>query len=142
MYPPLSAAPAPSTPNAVDPVLALTPTAASQVQPQAEGRARSLSRRPGSGQRASQDLLAEELRFLSSVDADIRAGAYDRALQRLAHNKTASPLQEERSAMRVLALCGRAPDAKAARARDELLTHSPSSVLAARVRAACAAAQP
>ena len=82
--------------------------------------------------------LAEELRFLSSVDAEIRAGTYDRALRRLTENHSTSQLHEERAALRVLALCGRKHDSQAAHARAQFLQSSPSSVLAARVRAACA----
>lgn len=85
----------------------------------------------------SRTSLAEELRFLSSLDADIRAGNYDEALRRLAKNKGHSPLQQERAAMRVLALCGRDGDKHAARARDNFLRAAPHSVLADRVRTAC-----
>lgn len=85
----------------------------------------------------AQDSLAEELRFLSSVDAEIRSGAYDSALQRLQQHKGTSALREERAAMRVLALCGRNPDAHALREREHFLKKAPRSVLAARVRSAC-----
>lgn len=88
----------------------------------------------------ARDSLAQELRFLSSVDAEIRAGAYERALRRLQQHKGPSALQEERAAMRVLALCGRDADGHANSEREQFLKASPSSVLAARVRAACAGA--
>lgn len=92
-------------------------------------------RKPGS---AANDSLAAELRFLASVDADIRAGHYDRALRQLQQRKGAvSVLQEERAAMRVLALCGRNHDAHAEQERDLFLKAHPSSVLNARVRTAC-----
>jgi hypothetical protein len=90
--------------------------------------------------KAAYDSLAQELRFVSSVDAEIRAGAYDRALRRLQQHKGSPALQEERAAMRVLALCGRNADTHAKREREQFLRASPSSVLAARVRAACAGA--
>lgn len=92
---------------------------------------------------AKDDSLAEELRFVASVDADIRAGSYDRALRRLSkRNRPSSQVQEERSAMRVLALCGRDHDTAAARARDQFLKSAPSSLLAMRVQAACQDATP
>lgn len=86
---------------------------------------------------AAKSSLSEELKFLASVDAQLRAGAYSRALQRLGQHKGSPVLAEERAALRVLALCGRDNDAQAARARDHFLAGAPSSVLAARVRAAC-----
>jgi hypothetical protein len=83
--------------------------------------------------------LSEELKFLASVDAELRSGGYDHVLQRLAHHKGSPALAEERTALRVLALCGRDNDAAALRARDQFLQGAPSSVLAARVRGACPA---
>lgn len=86
---------------------------------------------------APESTLSAELKFLASVDAELRAGAYSHALQRLDQHKGSAVLAEERTALRVLALCGRDNDDRAARARDHFLSGSPSSVLAARVRAAC-----
>lgn len=86
--------------------------------------------------RTASSSLAAELRFVSLVDAEIREGAYDSALHRLEHHK-GTQLQEERAALRVLALCGRDNDRHAARARAKFLKSSPSSVLAARIEAAC-----
>jgi hypothetical protein len=88
----------------------------------------------------AQSSLAMELRFVSSVDAEIRAGAYDRALRRLNQHQGSAVLQEERTAMRVLALCGREQNSQALREREHFLKAFPSSVLGARVRAACAGA--
>ena len=82
--------------------------------------------------RAADDALSEELRFIASVDSEIREGGYNRALQRLTLHRASSPLQEERSAMRVLALCGRDHDSAAARARDQFLKSTPSSLLSSR----------
>jgi hypothetical protein len=81
--------------------------------------------------------LSDELKFVAGVDAELRSGGYDHALQRLAQHKSSPWLAEERAALRVLALCGRDNDAAAARARDHFLRSAPSSVLAARVRSAC-----
>ena len=81
--------------------------------------------------------LAEELRFLSSVDAEIRAGSYEPALLRLQQHRRGVLLQEERAAMRVLALCGLERDSLALRERAKFLAAHPGSVLAARVRGAC-----
>ena len=90
-------------------------------------------------ERAAHSTLADELRFVASVDADIRAGNFDRALHRLEQHKALAVLQEERTAMRVLALCG-VQDSRGPREREHFLEASPTSVLAARVRAACAGA--
>lgn len=110
------------------------------VQPQRAAPAH--TSQAATGQRrqnkSEEDSLAAELRFLSSVDAELRAGAHDRALRMLQQHKSATAiLQEERAAMRVLALCGHALDAHAVRERDHFLKAHPSSVLSARVRSTC-----
>lgn len=87
--------------------------------------------------KSAPSALSEELKFVASVDAELRSGDYEHALQRLAQHKGSPALAEERAALRVLALCGRDNDAAAARARDQFLQGAPSSVLGARVRAAC-----
>jgi|GEM_PF-2666053 len=100
--------------------------------------AHTLHHKPGN---SANDSLAAELRLLASVDADIRAGSYDHALRQLQqHKNAASVLQEERAAMRVLALCGRDHDAHAERERDHFLQSHPSSLLNARVQSACTGA--
>lgn len=109
------------------------------AQPQPSGRAApahaSARRAPN---KSAEDSLAAELRFLSTVDAAIRAGAHEHALRMLQQRKPSTAiLQEERAAMRVLALCGRDLDDHAVRERDRFLTSHPSSVLSARVRSSC-----
>jgi hypothetical protein len=84
----------------------------------------------------AESLLADELRFIASVDADLRAHDYAGALRRIEQHKQPSVLHEELAAMRVLALCG-ARDGRAPHERAQFLKLSPSSVLNARVRAAC-----
>lgn len=107
------------------------------VQPQPAGHAAHASA-ARKRHKTTDDSLAAELRFLSSVDAEIRAGAHERALHMLQQHKPSTAiLQEERTAMRVLALCGRALDVHAVRERDQFLKAHPSSVLSARVRSAC-----
>jgi hypothetical protein len=113
-----------------------TPASAAEPARAAPRASHAPTQQRGSTQPAHSS-LAEELRFLSSIDAEIRAGAYERALHRLEQNKSASLLHEERAALRVLAMCGRGHDNQAARARAKFLKASPSSVLAARVRSAC-----
>lgn len=136
--PPASAQPTADTaPVRPDPPEAelLPPT--DPKQPASPKRTAATRRRPAKPA-TTQDSLASELRLLSSVDADVRTGAYDRALRRLQEPRTtSSPLQEERAAMRVLALCGRDHDAQAARERERFLRAHPHSVLRARVLSAC-----
>lgn len=125
--------------SAQPPVIPPQPAAAATPSP-SPGPSSSQSAPPRKRHEAAEASLADELRFVSSVDADIRAGSYDRALRRLQQHKGTSLLQEERAAMRVLALCGRDHDSHAQREREQFLKTAPSSVLSARVRAACAGA--
>ena len=85
--------------------------------------------------------LARELRVIASADELVRGAQYTQALRLLERTEpTAVPaLREERSALRVLASCGNEPSPQALRERDRFLSSSPHSVLAARVRSACAA---
>jgi hypothetical protein len=112
------------------------------AQPQPSGRAAPAHASARRTQpQSAEGSLAAELRFLSTVDAEIRAGAHERALRMLQqHKPSTAVLQEERAAMRVLALCGRDLDDHAVRERDRFLTSHPSSVLSARVRSACTGA--
>jgi hypothetical protein len=120
---------------------ALPPAPPATARPHTPGRAAagSSAHARRSAAKSTQTSLSDELKFLASVDAQLRSGGYDHALQRLAQYKGSQALAEERAALRVLALCGRDNDAAAGRARDQFLQSSPSSVLAARVRGACSA---
>jgi hypothetical protein len=125
---------APTSAPSLDPAPQPEATASAPVEPSSAPAASAPHPRPD---KPAQDSLAEELRFLSSVDAEIRNGAYDSALQRLQQHKGTSALREERAAMRVLALCGRNPDGHALREREHFLKRAPRSILAASVRSAC-----
>jgi hypothetical protein len=82
--------------------------------------------------------LERELRIVASADAAIRAHHFAEALRVLGTNEGgASVLQEERTALRILAWCGQGADEHALRARERFLEASPQAVLAARVRDAC-----
>jgi hypothetical protein len=86
--------------------------------------------------------IADEVRLISAANGHVLAGRYQEALRILDWHTQRFPrgaLREERSALRVLSLCGRAADVRAQRERARFLRNSPQSVLTERVRAACAA---
>lgn len=86
-------------------------------------------------------MIADEVRLISAANGHVLANRYDEALRILDRHAQRFPrgaLREERSALRVLSLCGSAADARAQRERARFLRSSPQSVLTERVRAACA----
>jgi hypothetical protein len=86
--------------------------------------------------------LQHELRVVAAVDELIRRARFDDALQLLEQSEyepAAANLREERSALRVLAQCGKGPTAATLQQRERFLRLMPHSVLTARVRQACAA---
>ncbi len=86
--------------------------------------------------------IAAEVRLISTANGLILASRYDEALRVLDTHAQRFPrgaLREERSALRVLSLCGTAANGQAQRERARFLRRSPQSVLTERVRAACAA---
>jgi hypothetical protein len=87
--------------------------------------------------------IADEVRLISAANSHVLASRYDKALRILDRHARRFPrgaLREERTALRVLSLCGSAADARAQRERARFLSNSPQSVLTERVRAACATA--
>jgi hypothetical protein len=88
--------------------------------------------------------LEGELRTVASVDALVRQRRFRDALHLLERTETqaAAVLHEERTALRILARCGLEPDGQAQREREQFLRASPRSVLADRVRSACAPVAP
>jgi hypothetical protein len=105
--------------------------------PQRLARAKTaLARRPAADDDAA---LRAELRLLAAVDAMLRGGRHREALRTLTDSERAGKvvLAEERRALHVLALCG-AGNSAAPAEREKFLARAPHSVLAERVRAACA----
>jgi len=134
LAPPTPRAPAPQPDPTWD-----VPKAARPRLPQARGRTR--VEPASSAVDADDSALQHELRLLAAVDALIRRARFDEALQLLGQGERApatTRLLEERSALRVLALCGKAPTEAARQQRERFLRLTPHSVLAARVREACA----
>lgn len=84
--------------------------------------------------------LNAEVQLIAAADALVRSARYRAAMQTLALHERRFPrgeLRQERSALRVLSMCGQGASAPALRARDHFLTRAPESVLTARVRSAC-----
>jgi hypothetical protein len=92
----------------------------------------------------SSSALEAEVRLISTANALVRTHRFADAMRVLEEHAQRFPrgaLGEEGRALRVLSLCGAdARDARALRERERFLRRSPSSVLAERVRASCAAA--
>lgn len=123
---------------AVEPARQPSPEPLRAQKPRASG---------GSRGRATADAesLAAELRFIATVDAHVRGRDFEAALRLLESEANVAPrakLREERRALRVLALCGSGPTAQALREREQFLRAAPKSLLATRVRAACAGQLP
>jgi hypothetical protein len=89
---------------------------------------------------APDDTLQGELRTIAAVNELLRHERFNDALRLLERTESdaATVLREERSALGILARCGLAPDERARRERELFLKASPRSVLADRVRSACA----
>jgi len=86
--------------------------------------------------------LDAEMALLASAQAAIQRGDYATALARLDDHQRAFPggvLSEERTAARVVALCGAGRQAEARSLASAFLARHPTSPLAPRVRASCAA---
>lgn len=98
---------------------------------------RARARQPG---HPTDDVLENELRTIAAVNDLLRRDKYRDALRLLNRTdaQSADVLREERTALRILAQCGLAPNPSARRERDAFLRSSPQSVLADRVRNACA----
>jgi len=115
-----------STPQDSAPPVAAPPPVASSHSPRA---------RPS----ASPDLEAE-VALLASAQSAIQRGDYATALGRLdEHQRTypAGVLGEERTAARVMALCGAGRRAEARTLATAFLARHPSSPLAPRVKSSC-----
>jgi hypothetical protein len=136
---------APSAPAPASPVEAAAPTptsvetpAPAPVRPAPKPRASAPSASKSSRAPLDDEALQRELRIVANADALIRARHFAEALRVLGTNDSAANvLQEERSALRILAWCGEGVDERALRARERFLQASPQAVLAARVRDAC-----
>jgi hypothetical protein len=88
----------------------------------------------------SADLEAE-MGLLTSSQAAIQRGDYSAALAKLDEHQKAFPagvLSEERTAARIVALCGAGRQAEARSLAAAFLARHPSSPLAPRVRGSCA----
>jgi hypothetical protein len=93
---------------------------------------------------ADDDGLQRALRVVAAANELIRRARFHEALQLLEETESdpaARVMREERTALRILAMCGRAPDAHAMRERERFLLDSPRAVLATRVREACVPAR-
>lgn len=91
-------------------------------------------------QPAAATNLAGEMALLASAQAAIQSGDYPTALAKLdEHQRTypAGVLGEERTAARVVALCGAGRVAEARLLATAFLARHPSSPLAPRVRSSC-----
>jgi hypothetical protein len=91
---------------------------------------------------ADDSALQHELRIIAAVDDLIRRKRFDEALQLLEQGERdpkAVRLREERSALRVLASCGKGASPAILQQRERFLLSTPNAVLAARVREACGA---
>jgi hypothetical protein len=88
----------------------------------------------------ADNALEAELRTVAAANELLRHERFRDALHLLDRTESdaAAVLREERSALRILAHCGLAPDERARRERELFLASSPRSVLADRVRSACA----
>ena len=133
--PPVQRAPAP-VPQLSDEPKVDAPTAPA---PRARNSTTAPRTRP---QRVAPDdgALQRELRLVAATNELLRQNRFSDALQLLETGERETHtfiLREERSALRILALCGRARDDHALRASERFLRSSPQAVLAARVRAAC-----
>jgi hypothetical protein len=111
----------------------------------ARGHASAPQRRRMHGKPATSSAALEaEVRLISTANALVRTHRFAdamRVLEEHAQRFHRGVLGEEGRALRVLSLCGAdARDARALRERERFLRRSPSSVLAERVRASCAAA--
>jgi hypothetical protein len=90
---------------------------------------------------ASSDLEAE-MALLASAQAAIQRGDFSAALAKLDEHQRSFPggaLSEERTAARVVALCGAGRQSEARALAALFLAHHPSSPLAPRVKNACGA---
>jgi hypothetical protein len=85
--------------------------------------------------------LEAEMRCVRAADAALRGGNVTEAeglLEQHARDFPAGALSEERDGLRIVAGC-QSGDSDSQRAAAQFLEHSPRSLLAGRVRAACAA---
>jgi hypothetical protein len=102
------------------------------------------ARRPSRSHTLAQaaPTLEAEVALIASANGLIRAQRFAEAERVLATHARRYPrgaLREERAALAVLALCETGPRERALRAMQRFLRTSPQSVLAQRVRTACAA---
>jgi hypothetical protein len=134
-----AAAAAPSAGSSLAPDRSLAAAAAARVTaPAAAPREARVRRRRA----PAQPNLNAEVQLIAAADALVRSERYGAAMRTLALHERRFPrgeLRQERSALRVLSMCGRGSSAPALRARDHFLTTAPDSVLTARVRSACSA---
>lgn len=89
--------------------------------------------------------IGRELELVKRAGAAVNAGEHVEALEILATHAREFPdgtLNEDRSALRVLALCGAGRDEQGRSARASFLGRWPGSVHAERVRNACASPEP
>lgn len=96
--------------------------------------------KPATANAGDDTALERELKALASADQLVRAARFTDALALLDRSDPGDApyaLREERTALRVLCMCGRGVDERALRERDRFLTASPHSVLASRVRTQC-----
>jgi hypothetical protein len=130
---PVVASPPKATPE--EPPGAPPSESATQVVPAAPAPARPTRAQPP----ASTD-LAGEMALLASAQAAIQAGDYATALAKLDEHQRSFPagvLGEERTAARVVALCGAGRQSEARSLATAFLSRHPDSPLAPRVRASC-----
>ena len=112
-----------------------------QPVPAARGTAQLAPHARASKPAAADDELAREVRLIARAHALEQAGRFDEALRVLDAHERRFPhgaLSDERSALRVLSLCGRGPSERGSLERQRFLREAPNSVLWARVKAACA----
>ena len=86
------------------------------------------------------DVLYEEIAAMKKAAQALRDNEPERALRILGSFERTHPngvMGEERSGLRVLALCAAGPPEKAAAAKRRFLADSPGSPMAARIRSAC-----
>jgi hypothetical protein len=96
---------------------------------------------PSAAPRSGEDPLRAEVALVESANDALRLGRYERALRLLdahAERFASGALVEECSGLRVLALCGLGQVELGRREQQHFLREAPHSVLAQRVRHACA----
>ena len=146
--------PSPTAPAAIPPTMHAAPVApapanavparAAVVQHSAPviHRSRSAARpNPPATAVPLTDALGDEVALLETANAALRAGRFADALRALdVHERryAAGALREERTGLRVLALCGAGDYAAGSAARRSFLRVAPHSVLARKVAQACA----